>query len=261
MTARRVTAYLAQKTAAQADRKARELAHWTTWMNEGQRTEHLRPLLQAYQPLLQQKMRLWKPPAVPESAFRAELQTHFIKALQSYDPSRGAALNTHVENHLQKAQRYAGRHANLAYLPEGQAKHIGRIQRAEDELRESLGRPPTDSELADHVGLTPKKIQMIQRARAKDLPASLFETDPVARPNSFELQQLALAKDILPDLFPGKPELHELFHYTYGTNGYPQIQSTGALAKKLGKSPSQISRMKTQLGQGLRPYMGSSSGT
>jgi hypothetical protein len=47
-----------------------------------------------------------------------------------------------------------------------------------------------------------------------------------------------------------------LFHYTFGTNDHPKISSTSELAKKMGKSQSQISRMKTHMGEVLRSHMG-----
>jgi hypothetical protein len=74
--------------------------------------------------------------------------------------------------------------------------------------------------------------------------------------HEFQDQQIAIAQNILPTLFPGKPELHELFHRTFGTGGFKQMNSTSALAKTMGKSQSQISRMKTHMGNVLRSHMG-----
>src|SRR5688572_21670576 len=90
-------AYLSHKHAAAESRKAHEVALWRQWMDGGQRPEHLEPLLRAYEPVLQQKMKQWKAPSLAPSAFKADLQTHFIRALERYDPERGTALNTHVE--------------------------------------------------------------------------------------------------------------------------------------------------------------------
>lgn len=247
--------FLNHKVASQAARKQQEVDQWKRWKSSGS-PEDLAPLIKAYAPLLNQKTQLWKPPAVEPAAFKAELQQHLIRAFEKYDPSKGAALNTHVEIHLQKAKRYGNRYANLAYIPEGQSGQIGKIDKAHQELREELGRDPTHTEIADHLGMSPSMVARIQKARVKDVPASMFENDPTERGNSFEEQQLAVAQHILPQLFPNRPDMHELFHYTFGTNGYPQVLSTGELAKRMGRSASQISRMKTLMGSVLQKKLG-----
>ena len=251
-----VTSFLLSKTALADSRKDRDLALWRDWKRGGKKPEDLDPLLKAYAPVFNQKTTRWKAPAVPKSAFQAELQTQFIHALETYDPNRGAALNTHVDLRLRKAMRLNNRFQNFAYIPEGQASHIGAINKAHDELSEELGRAPTFQEIGKHIGLPAARVETIQKARVRDIRASDFEHDPTERGTSFEEQQLAVAKNILPQLFPDQPQMHELFHYSFGTGGYPQITSTGQLAKKMGKSPSQISRMKTELGHTLKQHMG-----
>ena len=253
-----VTDFFAAKTAAQTQRTAKDQQLWQTWKQEGQKPAHLEPLLKAYQGVFAQHMKK-RPPTVPESAYKAELQSHFIRALDTYDPSK-AALNTHVENRLRKALRYGNRHANIAYVPEGKASDFGKIDKAKEELYQEFGRDPTHVEIANHLGLTPKRIEMLQKARIADIPASHFENDPTERHNSFEDQQIALAQHILPDIFPGQEDLHTLFHYTFGTGGKPQVHSTTELAKIMGKSQSQISRMKTVMGNKLKTYMGPGQG-
>lgn len=266
--------YLETKEAAKEQRKHNELQMWEHWMNNGQQPEHLAPLLKAYEPVLAQKARQWKPRMVPEPAFHAELQTHAIKAFQSYDPTRGAALNTHVIGRLKKALRYGNLHANMGYLPEGQSAFIGPITKAKEILQEELGREPTAHEIhaqlqqdpdQDYRKLTPQRIETIQANMFKDIPMSRsggadagydYSASPNAAPHAFEEQQIAVAQNILPEIFPNKPDIHELFHYTFGTNGYPQVSSTGELAKRMNKTAPQISRMKSIMGATLKKHMG-----
>lgn len=259
-----LTDYFEEKAAAPSKRKEEDLQLWHAWNDNGRKPEHLEPLLNKYKGIVSQKVGQWKAPAVPESAFRAELQTHLIKAIESYDPAR-SALNTHVENRLQKAKRYNTRHQNFAYIPEGKARFIGPIDKARDILREDLGREPTHHEISAHLQksedgdyrkLTPAKVEEIQKARIRDVPDTMFETDPTQQHGSFEDQQIEVAANTLHSIFPDKPEMHEVFHYTFGTGGYPKIPSTGALAKKLGKTDQQVSRMRTQMGTTLRKHMG-----
>ena len=257
--------YEASKVAAQKNRKQHELDLWKTWKDSGEKPEHLQPLLKLYEPIIAQKSRAWRAKTIPESVFKAELQTHVIKAFQNFDPTRGVALNTHVESRLPKAMRYNNKHQNVGYLPEAQAGQIGPINKARDTLRDELGRDPTNDELADHMGMPPKRIEAIVKNMRRDIPMSRsagaedydYRGSDDSTEHGFEEQQIAVAQHILPDIFPNKPDMVDVFHHTFGTNGYQQIQSTSLLAKKLGKTQAQISRLKTQMGDTLRRYMSS----
>lgn len=259
-----VTEYQETKEAAATARKQKEIDLWQTWKSNGMKPHHLEPLLKLYEGNLAQKTKLWKAPTVPASAFKMTLQEHLIDAFKSYDPSKGAALNTHVENRLHKAKRYNARMQNLAYLPEGQISGISPINKAFDILSEDLGRQPTDAEIAEHLrennprfsAITTKRVETIRRAQRKDVPGSSFESDPTPRTSNYEEEQIEIAAGILPQLFPNKPELHTLFGHVFGMNGHEKITSTTALAKKMGKTQQQVARMKTTLGNTLKEQMG-----
>lgn len=255
--------YMEEKQAAKEKRKANELSLWKRWKDNGEQPEHLKPLLKLYEPVLGQKMRAWRPPMVPESAYKAELQKHLINAFKVYDPSKGAAINTHVENRLKKAQRFGNRSANLAYIPEGQANLIGKIQRAQEVLEEQFGRPATTDEVAEHIGESPKRVGVVLKAVKRDVPMSRsggenydYSAGADHGGRQFEEQQIAVAQNILPKIFPNKPHLHAVFNYTFGTNGHPQVKNNKELAKKLGTTEQNASRWKTVMGNTLRKHMG-----
>lgn len=226
------------------DRQRQELEHLSTWRNSGHDPEHLRPLLQTYKPILDQKLRQWKAPAVPSDAFKTELQTHFLDALHSYDPSKGAGLRTHVENRLQKAKRFNARYQNVARMSEAKSMQIGKIDSAKRELQEDLGRPPTFNEIADHIGnpkLTGRHVQKIEEARIGDVPASAFADDPTEIHHMRSREVLSLLPYELDE------DEHRVFKHLYGLDGHEQITSTNQLAQQLGKSPSQVSRIRTSI--------------
>jgi len=239
--------FLSTKEAARQQQRQDELQHLMRW-KQTQDPAHLEPLIKAYEPLVAQKVRQWKAPAVQEDAFRAELQKHMIKAFQTFDPSRGAQLPTHVENNLRKALRYNNKFQNVAYIPEGQTKHIGAIQRAQNSLTEELGRDPTHDELADHLGMPLKQVTKILTNMRKDVPASVFETDPT---------EVAMHRDQeVLDLLPYNLTTDEkkVFNHIFGREGAPQISETNHIATALGKSPSQISRLRTSILSKYKQY-------
>ena len=126
--------------------------------------------------------------------------------------------------------------------------HIGKIQKAHNELSEQFGRAPTHDEIGDHIGMTPKQVAKIQKAQRRDIPASMFESDP----HEQALQRDDEVLSLLP--FNLSQEERAVFNHIYGREGHPQIQSTNDLAKKLGKSPSQISRLRTSIMQKYQQY-------
>jgi len=255
--------YLQVKEAAKVNRKEHELTLWKNWKDNGEQPKHLQPLLKLYEPILKQKMLAWKAPTVPAAAFKAELQIHLIKAFKNYDPDRGAALNTHVESRLPKAMRYNNRYSNVAYVPEGQSRYIGKITNAKSRLQEELGREPTVDEIGNHMGMSPKRVKTILDAQKKFVPMGRsageenfdYASGGEVTAHDFQDSQIAIAHNILPDLFP-KAEHQTAFRHIFGLDDHKQISSTSELAKKMGKSDSQISRMKKHIGTVLRTHMG-----
>lgn len=242
-----VDEFLVTKEAAMQAKREQELQQLGLW-KKTQDPEHLAPLLKSYEPVIAQKMRQFRAPAVSEPAFKSELQKHLIGAFQTFDPSRGAQLSTHVENRLMKAQRYNTRYQNLAYIPEGKTKHIGKINKARDILSEEFGRPPTHSEIADHLGMPLKQISQVISSQRRDIPASSFESDPA---------EIAMHRDQeVLDLLPYNltPDEKQVFNHIFGREGAQKLDSTNAIAARLGKSAPQVSRLKTSILNKYKQY-------
>jgi DNA-directed RNA polymerase specialized sigma subunit len=244
-----VEAILEEKNAAAVGKQQKELALWEQWRKGGQQPEHLEPLLDLYQPLVRRKAVEWGPPMIPKPALEAEITKHVIAAFETYNPERGAALNTHVQHRIQKAKRFVAQHQNIAYIPEPQTYQIGKIQRAGDVLTQELGRAPTHAEIADHLGMSVKNVSRIQKAMLRDVPGSMLETDPVPKLSPREQEVLSLLPAILT------PEEKAVFDHIYHPDPSQRITSTTELAAKLGKNPSQISRVKTSLINKTKQYI------
>jgi DNA-directed RNA polymerase specialized sigma subunit len=115
-------------------------------------------------------------------------------------------------------------------------------------LSEDYGRSPTHDEIGDHIGMRPRQVAKIMKAQRKDIPASTFESDP----HEMALQRDEEVLSLLP--FNLSQEEKTVFNHLYGRDGHASIQSTNDLAKKLGKSPSQISRLRTSILQKYNTY-------
>lgn len=237
-----------------AERRAVDHELWATWKQDPN-PQTLEPLLKRFDPVINQRVGSWKAKHTNESALRANLQGLAIKAFETYDPSK-AGLNTHLQTTLQRGQRFMHKTQNLAYIPEQKIEKIGPIKKAIDELSDNFGRPPTPSEIADHMNqglpkakhMTPLKIQEIQQRQYADLFESGTTFDPVNRAASREQEVLSLLRPTL------KVEHHDVFDHLYGLNNKARITSTGELANRLGKSPSQVSRIKKSIEAQYKKY-------
>lgn len=242
-----VESFIQTKQAALADKRQQELQQFQLW-KQTQDPAHLQPLLKSYEPVIAQKIRQYKAPSVNEAAFRGELQKHLIGAFETFDPTRGAQLATHVENRLKKAQRYNARYQNVAYIPEGQASHIGKINRATNELTEQFGRAPTFDEIGDHLGLATRLVQKVVGAQRKDIRSSSFENDPT---------EVAMHRDQeLLDLLPYNltPNEKSVFNHIFGREGAAKTDSTNDIAQRLGMHPSQVSRLRASILKKYQTY-------
>lgn len=111
----------------------------------------------------------------PTIRSRAKLMA--LKAMETYDPNRGN-VRTHLLSQLQGLRRMSAQEQNIIPIPEQVGLDFQRLSESENELRDRLGRDPTDDELADHTSLSTRRIKKI-RAFHQPIPesATILEND------------------------------------------------------------------------------------
>jgi len=230
-------------------RQQKELEMWRTWKDGGMRPQQLKPLIQSFKPLINHRANVWagRVRDVPPEAIRAEFTNQFVQALQTYDPNRGAALNTHVSHQLKKAQRFVTTYQNPGRIPENRIYRIRELQDAEMHLDEQFGRPPTQLEIADHLKWSPRQVDLLQREVRKARPTGQFETDPM----SFTPSRHNEIVRLLP--YDLSPEEKQVFEYVYGIGGKPRLEP-GQIAQRLGMSAPKVSRLKKSIAEKYEKY-------
>ncbi len=243
-----VDAYLQTKQAANDSRRAREHELWANWKAKPNRAR-LRQVVGAFDGAVDEHLRRYRPPNVQEAALRSNLTRQLVRAIETYDDSRGTQLNTHVRNAFPRSLRTVKRDQNHGYSPEGKLSLIGKFQHAHDELRDRFGRDPSAAEIGRHVGHPARVVAQVQATAAnKDIIGSSFESDPLPRAGSREHEVLSLLPQAL------RPRERQAFDYLYGRSGKPRVTSTSELAKLLGTSPSQVSRIKARILKKFEEY-------
>ena len=155
--------------------KERELELWKKY-KAGSR-QALIQLLDSLAPLIHGQVGKYAGVGLPRVSIEMEAKRLTIQALDSYDPSFGTQLNTHVTNYLKKIQRYVITYQNVAHIPEPRAIAIGRYNTIYENLESEKGREPTVAELADEMQWPASEVERFQVEQRKDLSMTMDTDD------------------------------------------------------------------------------------
>ena len=99
-----------------------------------------------------------------DPTLKARARLMAAEAVQTYDPSYGASLKTHVAGNLRRLGRVARKHKSPIQLPERTQLDMFAVNRAEAEYVDKRGQDPDLTELADITGLSMKRIQKVRES-------------------------------------------------------------------------------------------------
>lgn len=178
-----------------------------------------------------------------------------LKAFDTYDPARGT-MRTHLLTNLQHLRRVNSSVATPIPVPERLALDRVHLLSAEDELRDRLGREPGTLELADHTGLSLRRIAAIRRAappmNERGIVLDGTELQPASAIPGVDLADEMAISLVYGDL-AGADQL--IMDHTLGMHGRQQL-SVSAIAAKLGVTPAAISQRKAKIQRQLDTLRG-----
>jgi len=185
-----------------------------------------------------------------------------LDTLPGYSPERGR-LGSYVYGQLQGLKRINRQQTSILKTPERMAQDSYFLTQAEKELQSELGRSPTDSELADKTGLSPKRMKSVRKYYAPVSEGQMIDPETGMSgysgsvDNPWQQQRhSAWTQLVYDDLDPYHQQVME---YTLGMNGRRRLNNT-QLANKLGRSPGAISQAKSRIqnlldqGEELSPF-------
>jgi len=154
-----------------------------------------------------------------------------VKAVERFEPGRGAKFSTYAAWWIKQGiHRALSSQCGPVRLPEHLSDKVALVARLSARLAGSLGRDPTDEELAAEVGLSPGKVGRLRRAvtRSVSLDAplvndaatshslgELFEDDTARSPFE-EVRDNNLRQHLLCLLFLLDPRERRVIGLRYG---------------------------------------------
>jgi DNA-directed RNA polymerase sigma subunit (sigma70/sigma32) len=243
--------------------KTKDHPLWESWKAGGMKPKDLEPLLQHFKGRIEQAARRNYSSEIPRESVYFEHEKAAIDAFKSFDPTRGAALDTHVTNRLaQKPRRFMIQNRNVARIrDERLVERIMDFNRLKSDLAEQKGFEPDAHSIHDYLlkqdhpyeklrGLSLKDINRLNTEQRKSHIKTGLGLDS-ATANSYSSRDREVILSIIPHLTDEERKVHEL---TFGLNGSPTLKP-GEIAKKLKFSGPKVSNLKKAILTKMSPYL------
>ena len=187
----------------------------------------------------------------PKTHLRSKAKAIAVKAVKTFNPMSGAKLQSWVTTNLKQLSRY-GQGLRDVKAPELAIRHAAEIDRVSKQLEDELGRAHTDIELADEIGISPKRIQRIRHQVAASINTGRFEMNDVAneeqaqQPGVYTPSAVPFAADaVYMSLGPDDQLLYDLRTGSHGK----RPASTAQIANRLGISAPRVSQRADAIGR------------
>lgn len=221
------------------DTKSKDLEAWMKWKQSGSKKD-MAALIQQISPIIYNEVHRASG-SLPKSALSGEAKLWAIKAIKTFDPERGVALNTHVSNYLPKVRRLNYQYQNNIRLPENQQLKYHEYNRQLSQLSDLLNREPTDEELAKALGWSKPHVIKFRNSLFADMMES--SSDKPSEFTQFNERSILMAH-ILDQL---TPEEKIIFDHANKTPATPATQVADILGVNLNRYNYLKSKLKSKM--------------
>lgn len=143
---------------------------YSRWKEKGDKRA-LRDLVNSLKPIILKEVNALSG-SLPQSTLKGEAVSWTIRAINTYDPSKGTKLSTHTYNWVQKTKRLNYQHQNFADMGEDKQRQYGQYNTMRTQLEDELGRQPTHKELAKRLNWSEKDAEKFSRLIFNDFSES-----------------------------------------------------------------------------------------
>lgn len=177
----------------------------------------------------------------PKAILRSKAKALVVRAVKTYDPSSGTRLQSWVVTNLQPLSRYSIRQRDVR-VPEVASRQAAAVARATDELRDELGRDPTDEEIGDEIGISARRVSAVRQKAVASVNSGRFDEalseDASSQPGVAVPDRVPFAVEAV---YQGlSPVDRAIFDGVTGSHG-ARMRSASDVASMLRVSPAQVS--------------------
>jgi len=203
------------------DAKDKDLVMWEQWRRT-KSTMDLEALVQQMMPILRREIMRWGSLA-PSYVLENEAKRIAIGAFNDYRPNSGASLSTFLTSRLQKLSRTAYQGQSTLSIPEHMRLGYNKYRAAEAHLTDLNGKRPEIHEVADYLGVPPKRLQsLVETVGKRELTESGDGPEFVKH----------VADDVLDLAYAGMTPLQkEIFKLRTGYDNSPVMSASGIMKK------------------------------
>lgn len=203
-------------------------------------------LLDLHKDYIQANVNKWAG-VVPQTVLDAYGKRYALDAFNSFDPNKGASINTHLYNNISQLSRIIYQHQNTVRIPEHQLQMIGKINQAKEYLTDSLGYEPSVDEIADHLSLPKQHIaKIIKNQRADFLNDSDTEMQTAVSEHDNKISDRIFSYRQSLDI-----DKQKQFDALTGFGGVKPL-SPQNFGKKFKLKPYEVSRLKSHFAKELK---------
>lgn len=229
---------------------------WQTWSDSGKKPKHLEPLLDALEPTIQSfaKRKLkGLGGSIPYSALEQQLRIAAKKGLDSYDPTKGTKVRTHVITNFQRTTDFVAGNRNFAHIPKPRVEMYQQFQNAKNEFMEEHGHDPT---LNDMKRLLPDIPEKELKPLMKEIRRELFiggHPDPEADDGSIghAPSQVRSIISLMPALLTSDEQ--KVFDHLFPAMGNPL--TIAQIARKSSMNQNQVYRIRSAIYKKVKPHL------
>lgn len=211
----------------------------TSWQKDPD--THNSEILQGLQPILRSSIRSYAQ-GRNSQAVKIKARTLAFRALKTYDPTKGASPATHLRRQLQPLTRYSAEVSQPIHIPEEARRSLAEMSHTIEDLATDLDREPTDTEIADRMGLSETYVKRLKRygsIRVQDPSETLAA--PSDDPGDM------VAEWLYDSLGPLDQKIMRLKMGLRGAKILPNAE----IAKKMNLSPGAISQRAAKIARQL----------
>ena len=176
----------------------------------------------------------------PSPLLRGTGKIAVVKAMNSFDPKSGTQFRSWAQTQLRSLVRPVRASRFAVKIPELRARQAAKIRNIIDERQAESGLEPSDSEIADRLGIPMARVASARGGVAPEVVSGeiFSKEDPV--------DDNGMIQDFVYYSLPKTDQT--IMEYALGYNGVKTLPST-EIARKLKISPSAVSQRLTKIRQ------------